>query len=443
VGFLYKTDASNPGEFDLDLYGTWNEREPAPFDNDAPYTKSLAYNGVDCNDYWSDQSELGSWQTPLSYFGQTFVATGDRVVSARVHGTIGGNYLLDWNLQIVTFPGLQPVGPNTTVPVRDPHGWEAFWGVNDCPVVPGQTYMLQVNRGGGLNIWRVKKNVYTQGQYYEGTNPRTDRDLNGHICCMTYGSSKGPDLYEDGKIDFRDYGKLAQYWRQNEPSADIAPPYGDGIVDSNDLALLLENWLTATTTPPLPEQASNPDPPDGATEVDSEALLSWTAGARAISHDIYLGTGNPPLFIGNQTATTFDPGWLSTGTQFYWRIDEKNGWGKTEGPVWNFTATTTLPPPPPPGQAINPNPANGTTGVGTEADLSWTAGLGTTSHNVYFGKSSPPPFIRNQAAPTFDPGMMDYYTRYYWRIDEITIFGTIPGPIWNFTTIWGPPPPPP
>jgi hypothetical protein len=124
VGFLYKTDESNPGEFDLDMNGSWNLRAPAIQDDDAPYTKSLAYSGVDCTDYWSDQSSLGNWQTPPSYFGQTFVATGDRVVAARVHGVIGGNDLLDWNLQIVTYPGLQPVGPNTVAPYRWPSVWD-------------------------------------------------------------------------------------------------------------------------------------------------------------------------------------------------------------------------------------------------------------------------------------------------------------------------------
>ena len=350
VGFLYKTDASNPGEFDLDMNCTWNERDPAPQDDDAPYTKSLAYSGVDCTDYWSDQSYWGNWQNPLSYFGQTFIATGDRVVAARVQGTIGGNDLLDWKLRIVTFPGLQPVGSPTSVPFRWPFGWEAFWGVNDCPVVPGQTYMLQAWRdGGGMNIYRVTKDVYPHGQYYEGTNAFPGLDLNGHICCMNYGSLPDVDFNGDGKVDFKDYSKLAQYWRQDESSVDLAPPpLGDDMVDFKDLAVLVESWLTATTIPPLPEQASYPDPPDGATDVNTTALLSWTAGARAISHDVNIGTSNPPLFIGNQTAATFDPIWLAGGIKFYWRIDEVNGWGKTKGVVWSFTAATKPPQPPQP-----------------------------------------------------------------------------------------------
>jgi hypothetical protein len=187
VGFLYKTDIKNPGQFDLNLVGTWNEPTPAPQDNDAPYTKSLAYNSVVVADYRSDTSILGNWQDPPSYFGQTFVATGNRIVAARVEGTIGFVDLLDWNLQVLSFPDMTPVGLPTSVPVRYPFGWEAFWGVNECPVVPGKTYMLKIWRtGGGMNIYHVNKNVYPQGQYYEGTKAFPEYDLNGHVCCMNY-----------------------------------------------------------------------------------------------------------------------------------------------------------------------------------------------------------------------------------------------------------------
>jgi len=243
VGYLYKTDISNPGTFDISLHCTWPEMHG--YCDEAPYTKSLAYNGVDCTDYWSDQSYWGNWQNPPSYFGQTFVATGNRVVAARVQGTIGGNDLLDWKLQIVTFPGLQPVGPVSSVPVRFPFGWEAFWGVNDCPVVPGRTYMLQVWRDpGGMNIWHVTRDVYPDGQYYEGTTALPQFDLNGHVCCMNYGSAAVSDFNMDGQINLTDFCKLAQYWLQDESSVDIAPPSGDRMVDFKDLGVLAEHWLT-------------------------------------------------------------------------------------------------------------------------------------------------------------------------------------------------------
>jgi hypothetical protein len=95
-----------------------------------------------------------------------------------------------------------------------------------------------------------------------------------------------------------------------------------------------------------------------------------------------------------------------------------------------------------PGPARNPNPADGATGVNITADMSWTAGRGATSHDVYFGTSNPPPFIHNQVPTTFDPGTMAYYTTYFWRIDEINQRGTTTGPVWSFTIIMSPPPPP-
>ncbi len=95
-------------------------------------------------------------------------------------------------------------------------------------------------------------------------------------------------------------------------------------------------------------EASNPNPDNGATDVDTNADLSWTAGFSAISHDVYFGTTNPPPFVCNQTNTTFDPGLMYTGTRYYWCIDEVNKWGKTTGDLWTFTTYGPPPPPPPP-----------------------------------------------------------------------------------------------
>ena len=81
--------------------------------------------------------------------------------------------------------------------------------------------------------------------------------------------------------------------------------------------------------------------------------LSWTAGANAASHDVYLGTNyntvlnadnSSPEYNGNQTLTTFDPGSLSQNTTYYWRIDEVNSYGTTPGVVWSFTTTDSAQP---------------------------------------------------------------------------------------------------
>lgn len=87
-----------------------------------------------------------------------------------------------------------------------------------------------------------------------------------------------------------------------------------------------------------------------------------------------------------------------------------------------------------PGVASGPNPANGATGVITTATLSWTAGSGATSHNVYFGTSNTPASKGSQTGTTYAPGTLTANTTYYWRIDEVNSVGTTTGTVWSFTT---------
>jgi len=94
-------------------------------------------------------------------------------------------------------------------------------------------------------------------------------------------------------------------------------------------------------------------------------------------------------------------------------------------------------------RASNPNPADGATGVSRTADLSWTAGSDATSHDVYFGMSSPGMFQGNQSDTIFDPGTMAYSTTYYWRIDELNNGSKTTGIVWSFRTAGGGPSLPP
>lgn len=97
-----------------------------------------------------------------------------------------------------------------------------------------------------------------------------------------------------------------------------------------------------------------------------------------------------------------------------------------------------------PGQASNPSPANGATGVDRYAQLSWTPGLDAVGHNVYFGTENPPPHVSSQSRNLFDPGIMDRGTVYYWHVDEMDSEGNLMvGVIWRFTTNFGSAPVPP
>jgi hypothetical protein len=98
--------------------------------------------------------------------------------------------------------------------------------------------------------------------------------------------------------------------------------------------------------------ATFPSPSDGATDVYRNTDMSWRAGVRAASHDVYLGTDYDdvndantldPEFKGNQplNANSYDPpGDLEPNITYYWRIDEVNDAHEDKlwkGTVWSFT----------------------------------------------------------------------------------------------------------
>ena len=133
----------------------------------------------------------------------------------------------------------------------------------------------------------------------------------------------------------------------------------------------------------LPSRASDPSPANGAIGVETGAIVSWTPGLNAVSHDVYFGTDNPPSFIGNGTATQLDPGVLDAGATYFWRIDEINSAGKTTGELWTFTAGFAFVPPPvtPPGTPPKGRACfTGETGV-------WINGALVPISNVGLGQS--------------------------------------------------------
>jgi len=89
-----------------------------------------------------------------------------------------------------------------------------------------------------------------------------------------------------------------------------------------------------------------------------------------------------------------------------------------------------------PGQATDPYPSNGASKIPLAGvTLSWTAGSGATSHDVYFGTNSNPgasEFQGNQTQTTFNTGSLARRTWYYWRIDEVNSYGTTTGVVWSF-----------
>jgi len=171
--------------------------------------------------------------------------------------------------------------------------------------------------------------------------------------------------------------------------------------------------------PPAPSLLS---PLDGACMPTSGGDLSWNAWGYSCC--VYLSThSNPDDLLSNPPHT----GPLELGKTYYWRVRSWNACGSSYSTTWRFTTL--------PGKATNPAPTNGATNVSINADLSWAANAGATSHDVYFGTTSPGTFQGNQPETTFDTGTMNTNTTYYWRIDEKNACDTNTGDVWSFITV--------
>ncbi|MBN1506074.1 MAG: hypothetical protein JW955_04465 [Sedimentisphaerales bacterium] len=96
-----------------------------------------------------------------------------------------------------------------------------------------------------------------------------------------------------------------------------------------------------------PVTAFAPIPADGALYQSVDAVLSWTPGQNAFSHELYFSTSQDDVanraeaaFQGSlvETALALPP--LSLETKFYWAVDEIDALGdKQAGDVWSFTTT--------------------------------------------------------------------------------------------------------
>lgn len=94
-----------------------------------------------------------------------------------------------------------------------------------------------------------------------------------------------------------------------------------------------------TVTLGLPGQAGIVSPSNGATGVDINADVDWTAGARATSSTLYFGTDPTPdsgEFVVSTVGTSWSLPALEENTQYYWRVDSNNSSGTTTGAVWSF-----------------------------------------------------------------------------------------------------------
>jgi hypothetical protein len=95
----------------------------------------------------------------------------------------------------------------------------------------------------------------------------------------------------------------------------------------------------------IPVSAREPYPDPGATGVDPDVVLGWTAGREAVTHNVYVSTDEQTVIDGTATVVTVTeashgPLALDLGVTYYWKVDEVN---EAETPatwesnIWSFT----------------------------------------------------------------------------------------------------------
>jgi len=204
-------------------------------------------------------------------------------------------------------------------------------------------------------------------------------------------------------------------------------------------------WSFTTRGNVPPNTPDNPNPEDNETSVPIDTCLSWTCedpDGDDITYDVFFGEfipdEHPPLVSNNQTETTYCPDDVLDFEKWYvWRIVAWDQYGlKSTGEIWRFKTEDNFPP----NNPCNPDPQDGATDISIEDLLKWTGGDPNSgdkvTYDVYYGKNSPPPLVdENLFQTAYDPGTMDYNTRYYWKIVAKDSQGlTATSPIWHFTT---------
>ncbi len=153
---------------------------------------------------------------------------------------------------------------------------------------------------------------------YMGTN---FDDVNN----ATVGAPVGSASYSPGTLE----SEKVYYWR----------------VDEFDVITTHKGDVWSFTTPGA---VGNPQPANGAVDVQMTATLSWTAADNAASHELYFGadakavknaTTASPEYIGPRAlgAESYDPGQLDWNSSYAWRVDEVYPTETVKGLVWRFT----------------------------------------------------------------------------------------------------------
>jgi len=146
-----------------------------------------------------------------------------------------------------------------------------------------------------------------------------------------------------------------------------------------------------------PGAVGNPQPANGAVDVQTNATLSWTAADSAASHELYLGTDADavknattasPEYVGPKAlgSESYDPGKLDWDAGYYWRVDEVYPANTVKGLVWSFSTADFI--------SVDDfesyNDIDPPDAASNRIFDKWIDGFGTTTNGALVGDDLPP-----------------------------------------------------
>ncbi len=203
-------------------------------------------------------------------------------------------------------------------------------------IEPGNNWEFWI--GNGTNWTPARGSAATLGEWTHVAGTYQDSQLK---------------MYINGELDSEETGTISpNTQRPLRIGAGRTDGPGDyywvGLVDDVavfDTALSQAEIQSVMSGVGAKELAADPSPVDAIDDVLRDSVLSWTPGAFAAEHNLYMGSsfedvnGATEPIASGLTVSSFDPGRLDFGQDYFWRVDEVNGTpDKTvfKGKIWSF-----------------------------------------------------------------------------------------------------------
>ena len=206
--------------------------------------------------------------------------------------------------------------------IMEAEPWPYAWGPNPADgVLYADTW---VNLGWTPGAFAVSHDVY-MGENPDDVNEDTGDTFRGNQTSTYFVAGFPGYAFPDGLVPGTTY-----YWRIDE------------VNDQNPKS----PWKGDVWSFTVPsKKAYKPNPADGAKFIDPNVTLSWTTGFGSKLHFVYFGdnfddvsnaVGGTPKGL-----TSYTPGSLEPGKNYYWRVDEFDGSITHRGDIWSFTIAVT------------------------------------------------------------------------------------------------------